>query len=35
MEVDRHESPRPTATNRSLPQDQTRQSEQSEELVYS
>ena len=40
MEVDRRESPptsgsRSTATNRSLPQDQTRLSEQSEELVYS
>ena len=40
MEVDRRESPptsgsRSTATNRSLPQDQTRQSERSEELVYS
>ena len=40
MEVDRRESlstsaPRSTATNRSLPRDQTRQSEWLEELVYS
>ena len=40
MEVDRRESsstpgPRSTATNHSLPRDHTRQSERSEELVYS